>query len=157
LRERQEDIQLLIEHFLNKFNREAHRAVEGFTPEVIDRLMSYPWPGNVRELENLVERLVVLKHKGIVQFEDLPEKFSGASVQEFVGRFVMPEEGINFSTAVHNFQRDLILQALKKTRGVKKEAARLLRMKRTTLIQKMKRKQITPHIGLAGQRSESIL
>lgn len=142
LRERKEDIPILIEHFLEKFNREKHRDVKGIAEDALERLILYPWPGNVRELENLMERLVVLKRTDTIQVEDLPEKLSGEPVQEFLGRFMLPAEGINFSTAVHQFERELILQALQRTKGVKKEAARLLHMKRTTLIQKMKRKQI---------------
>jgi len=105
LRERKEDIPLLAEHFLDRFNREANRNVDGISPEVLDRLTAYPWPGNVRELENLVERLVVLKHEGKIQTEDLPEKFSGAAVQDYLGRFVLPDEGINFSTVVGSRQK----------------------------------------------------
>jgi DNA-binding NtrC family response regulator len=142
LRERKEDILLLVEHFLEKFNREKNCTLQGLSQEAMARLLNYPWPGNVRELENLVERLVVLNRKGVIEADDLPDKFSGTSVEEFLDRFVLPEEGINFSTAVQQFEKELILQALRRTKGVKKEAARLLRMKRTTLIQKMKRKQI---------------
>jgi DNA-binding NtrC family response regulator len=108
----------------------------------MERLVQYPWPGNVRELENLMERLVVLKRTGTIGMADLPERLHGEPVQQFLGRFVLPAEGINLSTAVQQFERELILQALQRTKGVKKDAARLLRMKRTTLIQKMKRKQI---------------
>jgi|Deesub1362A_J573_1020465.scaffolds.fasta_scaffold00118_13 DNA-binding NtrC family response regulator len=142
LRERKEDIRILVEHFLDKFNRSKKRRVDGISPEAMERLVAYSWPGNVRELENLIERLVVLKQEGTIQVDDLPEKIAGTSVQQFTGRFILPEEGINLSSAVQQFERELILQALQRTKGVKKEAARLLRMKRTTLIQKMKRKRI---------------
>jgi DNA-binding NtrC family response regulator len=150
LRERREDIPMLAEHFLDKFNREKDRNVREVSQEAMERLIHYSWPGNVRELENMMERLVVLKRTGTIRPEDLPEKFTGSTVQEFLGRFLLPEEGINLSTAVQNFERELILQALKRTKGVKKEAARLLRMKRTTLIQKMKRKQILSQEDMEG-------
>jgi nitrogen regulation protein NR(I) len=154
LRERREDVPILIEHFLEKFNREKARNIRKISPGAMEQLVQYPWPGNVRELENLMERLVVLKRTGVIEPDDLPPKFSGAAVQEFLGRFALPEEGINLSTAVQRFERELILQALKRTKGVKKEAARLLRMKRTTLIQKMKRKQILPEDELeASERA----
>ena len=142
LRERKEDIPLLIQHFMEKFNREQNRTIKGLTDRAKERLMIYPWPGNVRELENLIERMVVLKRSGVIDEEDLPKKLYESQVNELLGRFVLPEEGIDFSTAVQQFERELILQALKRSKGVKKEAAKLLSLKRTTLIQKMKRKSI---------------
>jgi DNA-binding NtrC family response regulator len=155
LRERKEDIPLLVDHFLAKFNREKKREVEGISPEAMELLMQYPWPGNVRELENLIERLVVLKRRGIIRPEDLPDKFRGVSVKQYIDRFVLPEDGIDFTNAVQQFERELILQALRKTKGVKKEAAKLLHMKRTTLIQKMKRKRISPQQKTAPRKEKA--
>lgn len=143
LRERKEDIPLLVEHFLEKFNRQKGRQISGIAPEAMERLLAYSWPGNVRELENLMERLVVLKRSGRIVLEDLPEKMRSDDSQESLGSIVLPEGGIHLDAAVHRLERELILQALRRTKGVKKEAAQLLGMKRTTLIQKMKRNNIT--------------
>lgn len=142
LRERKEDIPVLVEHFLEKFNREKGRNITGISPKAMDKLMSYWWPGNVRELENLIERVVVLKRSGTIDVEDLPEKILTSGAKDPLGTIVLPEQGIQLDATIHRLERELILQALKRTKGVKKEAAQLLGMKRTTLIQKMKRNNI---------------
>ncbi|MGQ9653234.1 MAG: sigma-54-dependent transcriptional regulator [Thermodesulfobacteriota bacterium] len=157
LRHRREDIPLLVEHFLERFNKGKNREVSGLSREAMDRLIQYAWPGNVRELENLMERLVVLKRCGTIELEDLPEKMSSRSRLALPTNVVLPEEGIHLDSAVESFERELILQALRRTKGVKKDAAKLLRMKRTTLIQKMKRKRIVPLEGHTPKPSESIL
>ncbi|HEB73316.1 MAG TPA: sigma-54-dependent Fis family transcriptional regulator [Nitrospirae bacterium] len=74
LRERKEDISLLIGHFINKFNKSKNRAISGISPEALNLLRVYNWPGNIRELEHLVERLVVLKGDGVIKEADLPLK-----------------------------------------------------------------------------------
>lgn len=142
LRERKEDIPVLVEHFLEKFNREKGRNITGISPKAMDKLMTYWWPGNVRELENLIERVVVLKRSGTIDVEDLPEKILTSGAKDPLGTIVLPEQGIQLDATIHRLERELILQALKRTKGVKKEAAQLLGMKRTTLIQKMKRNNI---------------
>ncbi|RLA87514.1 MAG: sigma-54-dependent Fis family transcriptional regulator [Deltaproteobacteria bacterium] len=140
LRERKSDIPLLLLHFLKAFNALRGGRVEGFSPEAMNLLMEYDWPGNVRELENLVERLVVLKGEGIVRPEDLPEKIrKGELIPSQRGE----EKGtLNLSRAVSEFEKQLIIDALRKANGVKSEAARLLGIKRTTLLEKMKRQKI---------------
>jgi len=140
LRERKSDIPLLLLHFLKAFNALRGGRVEGFSPEAMNLLMEYDWPGNVRELENLVERLVVLKGEGMVRPEDLPEK-----IRE--GELIPSQRGgekgtLNLSRAVSEFEKRLIIDALRKANGVKSEAARLLGIKRTTLLEKMKRQKI---------------
>ncbi len=155
LRERKEDIPLLVEHFLEKFNTEKGRSVSGVSPKAMERLMEYSWPGNVRELENLIERLVVLKRTGTIEVEDLPDKIKFGPARDPLGAIVLPEEGIRLEETIHRLERELILQALRRTRGVKKEAAELLGMKRTTLIQKMKRNKIEFQEG--GKKAESSL
>jgi len=98
-------------------------------------LMDYTYPGNVRELQNLIERVVVLKRKGMIDLEDLPDKIYLAEQQE-QGHFEI-EKG--YDTLVSNFEKSLILQALQETNGVKSKAAQVLSLNRTTLIEKMKR------------------
>ncbi len=146
LRERREDIPLLIKFFLSRFNSEKRHAVTGFSKETLGILSDYDWPGNVRELENLVERLVILKDSGLVAPMDLPEKYLARKVQVQtlalpVGN-EFPETGICLNSALEEFENRLILQALERTRGNKKEAALLLNLKRTTLIEKLKKKNL---------------
>lgn len=146
LRERREDIPLLIESFLGRFNSEKRHAVTGFSRETLGILCAYDWPGNVRELENLVERLVILKDSGLIAPTDLPEKYLSRKVQVQVPALPVgdefPETGICLNSALEEFENRLILQALEKTRGNKKEAAILLNLKRTTLIEKLKKKNL---------------
>jgi DNA-binding NtrC family response regulator len=113
------------------------------SPEALKGLMKHHWPGNVRELENLIERLVILKGEGIIEQEDLPEKILGSDWMDMTPAIDIPERGISFNTAVSAFERELILHALKKTNWVKNRAAKLLQLKRTTLVEKMKKIQLT--------------
>jgi DNA-binding NtrC family response regulator len=145
LRERKEDIPLLLRHFLDQFNRLRDRKLQGFSARTLHMLMNYQWPGNVRELENLVDRLVVLKGQGIIAPEDLPEKmrtvFTPAQPETTVE---IPDEGFCLDIATREFERELISKALQKAHGVKNKAAQLLGIKRTTLIEKLKRHSLLP-------------
>jgi len=136
LRARMEDVPMLVEHFLEKFNAENHKAVSGVTPEVMDRFLSYDWPGNVRELENVVERGVVLARGDEIGVDLLPADMSR--------RVTLPEaaplaDGVRFYDAVGRYERQLIEGALRRTGGVQKHAAELLGLKPTTLNEKIKR------------------
>ena len=143
LRERKEDIPLLLEHFLAHFNRIKGKHLQGFSPEAMRYLLDYSWPGNIRELENLVERLVILKGEGIVEVEDLPEKIVGRVVDpRNLEVPTIPDSGIDLRALVEEFENRLILQALKKAGGVKNRAARLLSLNRTTLVEKLKKKKL---------------
>lgn len=147
LRERREDIPLLIHNFLSRFNSDRKHAVKGFSRDALDILCNYNWPGNVRELENLVERVVILKDSGFITTDDLPEKYLTGRVQvpvaELTVKDELPEQGICLNSAVDSFENNLIMQALARTKGNKKEAASLLNLKRTTLIEKLKKKNLT--------------
>jgi DNA-binding NtrC family response regulator len=150
LRERREDIPLLIHSFLGRFNSEKKHALKGFSREAIELLCAYSWPGNVRELENLVERLVILKESGFITPDDLPERYLSGKRQTQVQVQVpvvssdadLPESGICLNSSVEEFENRLILKALERTKGNKKEAALLLNLKRTTLIEKLKKKNL---------------
>ena len=140
LRERKEDVPLLLQHFMEQFNRLRDRKLRGFSPRVLHMLTNYHWSGNVRELENLVDRMVVLKGQGLVEPEDLPEKMRTAwtpTPPAMTGE--IPDEGFCLDIAVREFERELISRALQKAEGVKNKAAQLLGIKRTTLIEKLKR------------------
>jgi DNA-binding NtrC family response regulator len=145
LRDRTDDIPLLFEHFLDTCNAQKRKAVTGIAPDAMRRLVNYPWPGNVRELENLVERLVILKGQGTITLEDLPDKVvRGDSPMMPVVTF--PADGVDLNRLLDAFEEDLIQRALKAAGGVKNRAAQLLRLNRTTLIEKMKKAARTlPH------------
>jgi transcriptional regulator with PAS, ATPase and Fis domain len=245
LRERPEDIELLVTHFIRRFNHEKSRNVTGVTRASLRALTAYAWPGNIRELENLMERMVILKSSGMIDVLDFPEKYRrvmlseieyedmmrSATRPEFVptqqnqkqvssGRetqptlkqgedqimkpygynnssinssmqqygqqdnqgsvpsqgassggessiaiegqgnlnieqilhfmadnFVFPNEGLDFNSVVDQFENILILMALERTGWNRNRAAQLLRLNRTTLVEKLKKKQLTPPLG----------
>jgi DNA-binding NtrC family response regulator len=142
LRERRSDIPLLVHHFLEHFNRSKKKRIKGINDEAMEYLMGYDWPGNVRELENTIERVVILVDHDTIFPQDLPEKFHAPPLPEPVQMPDIPEEGISLDTAVNEFEKNLILQALIKTGWVKNKAARLLNLNRTTLIEKIKRQNL---------------
>jgi DNA-binding NtrC family response regulator len=146
LRERRSDIPLLIEHFLTRFNQSKHTEVSGFSPDALQCLLEYDWPGNIRELENMIERLVVLKKQGVLAVEDLPPKIGRRSpVPEFKEQFIrFNDDGINLSREVEQYEKHLIMEALRKANGVTSRAAQLLHLNRTTLVEKLKRKGVDP-------------
>lgn len=141
LRERKTDVPLLLNHFLEKFNKNKTKKITGFSQESLVSLMNYSWPGNIRELENLVERLSILKGFGEVAPADLPAKYkSAAACFAETGIIDIPDQGLDFNTAVDQFENALILKALEKTGWNKNQASILLRLNRTTLVEKMKKK-----------------
>ncbi len=150
LRERREDIPLLVQKFIERFC-ETHRLdLKTVSPQVMKALMSFEWPGNVRQLENIVERMVALTgNRPAILSSDLPTEIQNRESLNFVPLIEIPEEGINFQNVVTDMERELIVQSLRKTNGNKKLAAKLLNLKRTTLIEKIKR------IGLAGRLAVS--
>jgi transcriptional regulator with GAF, ATPase, and Fis domain len=149
LRERKSDIPLLANHFLSLLNERKGAHVQGFSEQTLKWMMAYAWPGNVRELRNLVERLVVLVREGDIYPKDLPAKMRTSFEEETDEQndfpaAELPEEGICLTTAVSDFEKALIAQSLQKTNGVKKSAAKLLNIKRTTLVEKIKRYRLDP-------------
>lgn len=142
LRERNGDVALLIHHFLERFNAANDRHVDGFSADAMAALLAHPWPGNVRELENLIERLVVLKGQGAIALGDLPATLRQTKASYRSPVLDIPEAGISFKAAVDEFENSLILQALNKTGGNKNRAASLLKLNRTTLVEKIKKKQL---------------
>src|SRR5499426_474781 len=139
LRERLSDIPLLVAHFIARFNAEKKQHLTGITPEALLMLQSYHWPGNVRELENMMERIAILKGSGMIMPEDLPDKIAHSSVPRSVPGVDIPDDGIDFDAMVEAFEKQLLMQALVKSGGVKSKAANLLHMNRTTLVEKVKK------------------
>lgn len=144
LRQRKTDIPLLIQHFLQHFNSAKRRDVQGFNADAMELMLSYAWPGNVRELENLIERLVILKGQGIIDVRDLPERYQQRNVPINPDKMVVPTKGLDFNSAVDNFENALIMQALERTGWNRNKAASLLNLNRTTLVEKIKKKGLTP-------------
>lgn len=145
LRERRSDIPLLFSHFMEIFNKNKGRKLTGVSSPTMDCLMNYSWPGNIRELENLVERLAILKGHGQIEVNDLPAKYRSAAISHVDPvKFEIPENGLDFNTAVDQFENNLILQALEKTNWNRNQAAQLLRLNRTTLVEKIKKKGLRP-------------
>lgn len=138
LRERKDDIELLCNHFLELYCQKKKRTTMTIDSEAMKIIKKYPWPGNVRELENLIERIVVLKDRDddLIKAPELPERF--LNKQEEID-ITITDDGIDLSKAVEHFEKRLINQALKKSHGVKSKAANLLRVNRTTLVEKIKR------------------
>lgn len=143
LRERRSDIPVLFNHFIQEFNTSKRRAVDGISREAMEILHTYHWPGNVRELKNVTERMVILKGEGTLDLEDLPSRVRRRSAfPNMVPSVHLTEEGICLNTAVNEFEKALILQSLEKTQWVKRKAAELLGLNRTTLVEKIKRHRL---------------
>jgi transcriptional regulator with GAF, ATPase, and Fis domain len=142
LREHKSDIPLLIQHFLTQFSRTKNRQIQGIDAEATRKLMEYDWPGNIRELENMIERIVILTNSEVISLADLPERIQNIQPKTQSLPFEIPEEGISLDSAVNEFEKRLILQALTKTGWVKNKAAQLLNLNRTTLIEKIKRQNL---------------
>jgi two-component system, NtrC family, response regulator AtoC len=139
LRERRDDIPLLVQHFLEKFRGGGTAAVT-VSQEAMRRLMSYAWPGNVRQLENATERAVAFGgSRGQIEAADLPPEVAGAEPPSVSGSLALPDDGMDLDVFVANIERELIQRSLERTGGNKGQAAKLLNLKRTTLVEKLKR------------------
>jgi two-component system response regulator PilR (NtrC family) len=142
LRGRPEDIPLLARHFLRLYADENEKQINDITPRAMELIMDYRWPGNVRELENVIERAVVLSTGTVLDVELLapsvrePKTFNLPQPQ-------LPSNGIPFKEAVGNYERLLIINALKEAGGVQKKAAEKLQVKPTTLHEMMKRLRVS--------------
>ena len=140
LRDRRADIPLLAAHFLEKYCEEMGLPLKAFSPSALRLMMKASWPGNVRQLENLVERAVALSaERTVLDAEDLPEDLFGGERPAMIPVVTVAGDGLHLDTAVSDFEERLVIQALENTDWVKTRAARLLNIKRTTLIEKMKR------------------
>jgi DNA-binding NtrC family response regulator len=164
LRERKEDIPLLVQHFLAKFEaerdaapkdkdapraagspaRDAGRPAVPLTvsQQAMRRLMAYQWPGNVRQLENAIERAVAFTAgRSQIDIGDLPSEVQQAQESVAASAVTLPEDGMDLDAFVASIERELIQRSLERTGGNKGQAARLLNLKRTTLVEKLKRLQ----------------
>ena len=151
LRERRSDIPLLCDFFLKRLGEQKGLGKKRLDPKVRECLLRYEWPGNVRELENLLERMAILSDGEMLLPSDLPGRMAQAAAlplepeqdippQGVLHTVEVPEEGMDFNAAVDSFERALITQALDRANGVKNRAANLLKLNRTTLVEKIKKK-----------------
>lgn len=158
LRERACDIPLLINHFVDSFAKTNQLVKPIISEEIMNVFLNYKWPGNVRELENTMERLVVLRHSQKVSREDLPEKFTQLAPSYFTKNLLsIPDNGISLKNVVDDFENSLIVKALDKTNWNKNRAAGLLHLNRTTLVEKIKKRNISKRkvVGVGSKQLNS--
>ncbi|MGE3957982.1 MAG: sigma-54-dependent transcriptional regulator [Vicinamibacterales bacterium] len=139
LRERKDDVPLLVQHFLDKLRGDGRPSL-AVSQEAMRALMAYGWPGNVRQLENAIERAVAFgAGRGLIDVDDLPPEIASARNEATAPGVFLPDDGLDLEALVTGIERDLIRRALERTGGNKGHAARLLNLKRTTLVEKIKR------------------
>jgi len=144
LRERLEDIDLLVCHFIDRFNAEFHKRTKGVSDAALEVLKRHSWPGNVRELRNVIERAMILENKEFLDLEDLPhalrtpfENFDGSGSVRGAGTaaFQLPDTGYG----LREMEELMVRQALDKTDGNQSRAAELLDISRDSLRYKMRK------------------
>jgi two-component system response regulator PilR (NtrC family) len=143
LRDRRDDVPLLVQHFLQKYGEENDKRSLEITPAALDLLLDYEWPGNVRELENVIERAVVLSNGPRLDTDLVPENVRSSKCFQ-MPQFIVPPEGISFREVITDFEKRLIESTLEAAGGVQKRAAELLHIKPTTLNEMIKRHDIRP-------------
>ena len=136
LRERKEDIILLTDHFINKFNIENSKNVKGIEKEALEMILQYEWPGNVRELENLIERVIALTSNEYIKLNELPFSFKNTPKINGLKESVL-EGRVSFLQAEEDFEKGVILDALKKANYIQSHAAEILGISRRILKYKM--------------------
>jgi two-component system response regulator AtoC len=130
LRDRQDDILLLLNHYLTVFNEENSKQIEGFTPAAYDMLSAYDWPGNIRELRNSVERMVVLSRGKVLDVKDIPAQVREKKIED-------GEIRVDAELTVDEMEKRMVIQALEKTSGNRTKAAEKLGISRRTLHRKL--------------------
>jgi two-component system NtrC family response regulator len=138
LRDRREDLPLLIRHFLEKFAKDLNKETPALSPEALTVLRGYPWPGNIRELENMLERAVILSSGTSIQVEDLPIQPKPLAGPEWSPDQVIPP-GLKLNEVLEMVEKKMIVDALAKTGHVQSHAADLLGITRNLLFYKIKK------------------
>jgi two-component system response regulator PilR (NtrC family) len=125
LRQRREDVPLLVDHFLHRFAKDQQKVLTGLSPAAMKRLDDYDFPGNVRELENILERAVALSAGPIIDVDDLPPlRTSAPKAAPLTGD--LPDDGVDLDRLVADYERAWVQKALDRSGGVRKKAAHLL-------------------------------
>ena len=135
LRERATDVPLLVDHFVQRYNRELGKRIERLTPEALAALREYQWPGNVRELQNIIERSVALVESGTIGLNDLP---TDLLLPDHRAR-VRQGENLPLRTATDEFERQIVMRVLERVQWNRSEASRILGIHRNSLKMKLKR------------------
>jgi transcriptional regulator with PAS, ATPase and Fis domain len=143
LRDRVEDVPLLTHYFIKRTSERMGRPARRVSRAAAQLLAEYAWPGNVRELENTLERAMLLSTTEMIEPKDLPARVCGLGTERRATPR-LPDHGIDLRNAVESFENQLIRQALERTKWNKKQAATLLGLNRTTLVEMLKRKRIGP-------------
>ena len=131
LRQRREDIPLLIQHFINKFNTDLKKKISGVSEEALKILLDYSWPGNVRELENVIQRAITLSQQDIIFPEDLPTSLIQRVDENLI------EKSLRKKLTVGQLEREYIKRILSEVGGNKSKAAEILGLDRKTLYRKL--------------------
>jgi DNA-binding NtrC family response regulator len=148
LRDRRDDIPLLVQHFLQKLCADLERETVTMSQDAMRHLMAYSWPGNVRQLENIVERaLAFSKGRPQIDVADLGPEIVEPRGETPRDESWLPDEGLDFESYIGGLELALIRRSLQKTHGNKRQAAKLLNLKRTTLIEKLKRLEPRAALG----------
>jgi two-component system response regulator AtoC len=140
LRERREDIPLLIDHFIDKFNKRLHKAIQEIRPDALQCLIDYSWPGNVRELENVIERTIVLTERFEIYRDELPDEVRSGPA---AGDDTWAVDSISIKANTIVLEKSLIQRALRETNNNRTHAAKLLEISHPTLLAKMKAYRIS--------------
>ncbi|HEY5672548.1 MAG TPA: sigma-54 dependent transcriptional regulator [Malonomonas sp.] len=144
LRERREDVPVLLEYFLQRFSKEFNKSMKGFSRDSLDLMMRYHWPGNVRELRNVVERICIMHNVEQIKAEHLPREIWGEAPQSEVSfNFEIPPEGIVLDDVVGQVEKELVEKAYKITGGNVAKTARILNVPRGTLRYKLEKYELT--------------
>jgi DNA-binding NtrC family response regulator len=132
LRARTDDIPLLVQRFLDEFNPENGKQVEGLTPDCMDQLLAYSWPGNIRELRNVIERMVVLSRQNRLTVRDLP-----AQIRQVMADGARSTQTWSPGLSLEDAEKQMIIRALESHRGNRTKAAQQLGISRRTLHRKL--------------------
>jgi transcriptional regulator with PAS, ATPase and Fis domain len=155
LRDRREDIRLLIAHFLDVHAAKKGKVVERIEAPALAALESHAWPGNVRELENVIQRIVVLNEDGVIRLGDVLDYVTGRNPggdeEPCLAALTLPPEGLDLDACLREIENRLIVQALSRARGNKTAAAELLQINRTTLIERLRKRDLGPSARNSGE------
>lgn len=145
LRERREDIAGLVSHFIEKFNQEHNKTIQTISPEALAAIENFHWPGNIRELENTIEHGFVVESSSVLTFSSLPEHIKKASRKASLNqKTTLQVESLDWEKGKESFEREFIVQALKKNSGRINLTAEIANIPKNTLLRKIKKYNINP-------------